>query len=136
MKYEAPLEKYSVNIREAVLGQGEKAIKIGGENTFPFHYLTTGRAGAATLRQGDFTGSHFIEVIYEGTQGIDVGGAGGEVGGIEVGLEGDVFSLNRITIQQFNGAGDAFSSIRCFYQTYFRHSSLLFYRLQTTRNIK
>jgi len=36
MKYEAPLEKYPVNIRESVLGKGEKAIKIGGENTFPF----------------------------------------------------------------------------------------------------
>ena len=39
MKYEAPLEKYSVNIREAVLGQGERAIKIGGENTFAFHFF-------------------------------------------------------------------------------------------------
>lgn len=39
MTYEAPLEKYSVNIREVVLGQGEKARKIGGENTFPFHYF-------------------------------------------------------------------------------------------------
>ncbi len=37
MKYEPPLEKISVNIRETVLGQGEKAVKIGGENTFPFH---------------------------------------------------------------------------------------------------
>jgi acetyl-CoA decarbonylase/synthase complex subunit delta len=37
MTYEAPLEKYSVNIREVILGQGEKARKIGGENTFPFH---------------------------------------------------------------------------------------------------
>lgn len=37
MKYKLPLEKISVNIRETVLGQGEKAVKIGGENTFPFH---------------------------------------------------------------------------------------------------
>ncbi|MEE9501274.1 MAG: acetyl-CoA decarbonylase/synthase complex subunit delta [Candidatus Aminicenantaceae bacterium] len=37
MKYEPPLEKISVNIREAVLGHGEKALKIGGENTLPFH---------------------------------------------------------------------------------------------------
>jgi len=37
IKYEAPLEKYSANIREAILGKGEKATKIGGENTFPFH---------------------------------------------------------------------------------------------------
>ncbi len=39
IKYEAPLEKYSANIREAVLGKGEKAIKIGGENTLPFHFF-------------------------------------------------------------------------------------------------
>jgi acetyl-CoA decarbonylase/synthase complex subunit delta len=37
MKYEPPLERISVNIRETVLGHGEKAIKIGGENTLPFH---------------------------------------------------------------------------------------------------
>jgi acetyl-CoA decarbonylase/synthase complex subunit delta len=37
MKYEPPLENISVNIRETVLGQGEKAFKIGGENTLPFH---------------------------------------------------------------------------------------------------
>jgi acetyl-CoA decarbonylase/synthase complex subunit delta len=37
MKYEAPLEKYPVNIRETVLGQGGKAVKIGGENVLPFH---------------------------------------------------------------------------------------------------
>lgn len=39
MTYEAPLEKHSVNIREVVLGDGEKAKKIGGENTFPFHFF-------------------------------------------------------------------------------------------------
>jgi acetyl-CoA decarbonylase/synthase complex subunit delta len=39
MKYEAPLEKHSVNIREAVLGKGERSKKIGGENSFPFHFF-------------------------------------------------------------------------------------------------
>jgi acetyl-CoA decarbonylase/synthase complex subunit delta len=39
MEYRAPLEKYSANIREVVLGQEEKAIKIGGENTFPLHFF-------------------------------------------------------------------------------------------------
>jgi acetyl-CoA decarbonylase/synthase complex subunit delta len=39
MKYEAPLENYNGNIREAVLGQGEKAVRIGGENTLPFHFF-------------------------------------------------------------------------------------------------
>lgn len=37
MNYEPPLEKISVNIRETVLGHGEKALKIGGENALPFH---------------------------------------------------------------------------------------------------
>ena len=37
MNYEPPLEKFSANIRETILGQGEKALKIGGENTLPFH---------------------------------------------------------------------------------------------------
>ena len=37
MKYEPPLETFSEKIRETVLGQGERAVKIGGENTFPFH---------------------------------------------------------------------------------------------------
>jgi acetyl-CoA decarbonylase/synthase complex subunit delta len=37
MRFELPLEKYSANIREVVLGQGEKTVKIGGEDTFPFH---------------------------------------------------------------------------------------------------
>lgn len=39
MTYEAPLEKHPVNIREVVLGEGEKALTIGGENTFPFHFF-------------------------------------------------------------------------------------------------
>jgi len=37
IRYEPPLERYSANIREAVLGKGQRAIKIGGENTLPFH---------------------------------------------------------------------------------------------------
>jgi acetyl-CoA decarbonylase/synthase complex subunit delta len=39
MKYEAPLESYAANIREAVIGQGGGAVRIGGENTFPFHFF-------------------------------------------------------------------------------------------------
>ena len=39
MTYEAPLEKHPVDIREVVLGEGEKVLKIGGENTFPFHFF-------------------------------------------------------------------------------------------------
>jgi len=39
MKYEAPLEKYPVNIREVVWGPAGNSVKIGGENTLPFHYF-------------------------------------------------------------------------------------------------
>ena len=37
MTFELPLEKYSVSIRETVLGQGKNGKRIGGENTLPFH---------------------------------------------------------------------------------------------------
>ncbi|RLF54804.1 MAG: hypothetical protein DRN37_09785, partial [Thermoplasmata archaeon] len=39
MAYEAPLEKYPVKIREVILGGGEKARKIGGENALPLHFF-------------------------------------------------------------------------------------------------
>ncbi len=37
MDYKAPLETYSGKVAEVVIGKGEKAIKIGGENVLPFH---------------------------------------------------------------------------------------------------
>ncbi|MBW1786134.1 MAG: acetyl-CoA decarbonylase/synthase complex subunit delta [Deltaproteobacteria bacterium] len=37
MKYTAPLESHSVKIRETILGLGEGAVKIGGEDAFPCH---------------------------------------------------------------------------------------------------
>ena len=39
MKYTAPLESHSVKIREAVLGVGKNAVKIGGEDTLPCHFF-------------------------------------------------------------------------------------------------
>lgn len=39
MKYDPPLEKYTVSIREVSWGQGDQIKKIGGENTLPFHYF-------------------------------------------------------------------------------------------------
>ena len=39
MKYDPPLEKYTVSIREVSWGSGEHARSIGGENTLPFHYF-------------------------------------------------------------------------------------------------
>jgi len=38
MEYKAPLETYSGKVAEVVLGKGEKALKIGGENVLPFHF--------------------------------------------------------------------------------------------------
>ena len=49
MNYEPPLEKISVSIRETVLGQGEKAVKIGGENTLPFHSFEGSLPNSAAL---------------------------------------------------------------------------------------
>lgn len=39
MKYDPPLEKYAVSIREVDWGQGDAVRKIGGENTLPFHHF-------------------------------------------------------------------------------------------------
>jgi CO dehydrogenase/acetyl-CoA synthase delta subunit len=39
MSFEPPLEKYSVKIREVAWGHSGKSVRIGGENTLPFHYF-------------------------------------------------------------------------------------------------
>ena len=39
MEYKAPVETYSGKVTEVVLGKGDKAIKIGGENVLPFHFF-------------------------------------------------------------------------------------------------
>ena len=39
MEYKAPLETYSGKVKEIVIGKGEKALKIGGENVLPFHFF-------------------------------------------------------------------------------------------------
>ena len=39
MDYKAPLETYSGKVAEVVIGKGEKALKIGGENVLPFHFF-------------------------------------------------------------------------------------------------
>jgi acetyl-CoA decarbonylase/synthase complex subunit delta len=39
MDYKAPLETYSGRVAEVVIGKGEKALKIGGENVLPFHFF-------------------------------------------------------------------------------------------------
>src|SRR4030042_2308011 len=39
MEYKAPLETYAEKVAEVVIGKGEKAMKIGGENVLPFHFF-------------------------------------------------------------------------------------------------
>jgi acetyl-CoA decarbonylase/synthase complex subunit delta len=39
MDYKAPLETYAGKVAEVVIGKGDKAIKIGGENVLPFHFF-------------------------------------------------------------------------------------------------
>jgi len=42
MEYKAPIESYSGVVREITIGNGEKAVKIGGENILPFHFYDEG----------------------------------------------------------------------------------------------
>lgn len=37
MEYKLPIESYKGAVREVVIGVGEKQIKLGGENTLPYH---------------------------------------------------------------------------------------------------
>lgn len=39
MEYKAPIESYAGRVAEVVIGKGEKALKIGGENVLPFHFF-------------------------------------------------------------------------------------------------
>lgn len=39
MDYKAPLETYTGKVAEVVIGKGEKALKVGGENVLPFHFF-------------------------------------------------------------------------------------------------
>jgi acetyl-CoA decarbonylase/synthase complex subunit delta len=39
MDYKAPVETYSGRVAEVVIGKGEKALKIGGENVLPLHFF-------------------------------------------------------------------------------------------------
>lgn len=39
MEYKAPVEAYTGKVAEVVIGKGDKAIKIGGENILPFHFF-------------------------------------------------------------------------------------------------
>jgi len=42
MEYHAPVEAHSGVVREETIGNGGKALKIGGENILPFHFFDEG----------------------------------------------------------------------------------------------
>lgn len=42
MEFKVPREAYTGNVREIVVGKGEKILKIGGENILPFHFFDEG----------------------------------------------------------------------------------------------
>ena len=42
MDYKAPVEAYTGVVREVTIGKGNKALKIGGENTLPLHFFDQG----------------------------------------------------------------------------------------------
>ena len=42
MDYKAPVESYTGVVREITIGKGKKSLKIGGENTLPFHFFDEG----------------------------------------------------------------------------------------------
>jgi len=39
MDYKAPVETYTGKVAEVVIGKGDKALKIGGENVLPLHFF-------------------------------------------------------------------------------------------------
>ncbi|MCX7857292.1 MAG: acetyl-CoA decarbonylase/synthase complex subunit delta [Deltaproteobacteria bacterium] len=42
MEFKVPKEAYTGNVREIVIGKGEKTLKIGGENILPLHFFDDG----------------------------------------------------------------------------------------------
>lgn len=42
MEYKAPVEAYTGVVREETIGEGEKALKLGGENILPLHFFDEG----------------------------------------------------------------------------------------------
>ena len=72
MKYDPPLEKYSVKIREVVWGQGAKAAKIGGENALPLHYFegSLPNAPALALEILDMEPENWAPAVMEPIQDV------------------------------------------------------------------
>jgi len=67
MEYKAPLETYSGKVREVVIGKGERAMKIGGENVLPFHFFegTIENQPRIALEVHDIRPDGWAESLYE-----------------------------------------------------------------------
>jgi acetyl-CoA decarbonylase/synthase complex subunit delta len=72
MKYDPPLERYTVSIREVSWGQGDRARKIGGENTLPFHYFegSLPNAPAMALEILDVEPGNWASAVLEPFQDV------------------------------------------------------------------
>jgi len=42
MEYKAPVEAYTGVVREVIIGEGRKSLKVGGENILPLHFFDQG----------------------------------------------------------------------------------------------
>ena len=60
MEYKAPLETYNGKVGEVVIGKGDKAVKIGGENVLPFHFFE------GTIQNRPLVALEVYDAEYEG----------------------------------------------------------------------
>ncbi len=67
MEYKAPVETYTGKVKEVVIGTGNKAVKIGGENILPLHYFegTTANRPLIALQVDDNVASGWAEWAVE-----------------------------------------------------------------------
>ena len=67
MEYKAPVETYTGKVKEVVIGTGNKAVKIGGENILPLHYFegTTANRPLIALQVDDNAAAGWSEWAVE-----------------------------------------------------------------------
>ncbi|MCX6008286.1 MAG: acetyl-CoA decarbonylase/synthase complex subunit delta [Chloroflexi bacterium] len=67
MEYKAPVETYTGKVKEVVIGTGNRAVKIGGENILPLHYFegTTANRPLIALQIDDNAAAGWAEWAVE-----------------------------------------------------------------------
>jgi acetyl-CoA decarbonylase/synthase, CODH/ACS complex subunit delta len=67
MDYRAPVETYNGKVKEVIIGKGDKAVKIGGENILPLHYFEgkTENPPKIALEVNDVKPENWAEWEYE-----------------------------------------------------------------------